>query len=131
MSNTDSQDQQPLKLLTKDAVLAVDDRPSRIVDVPEWGGAVRVRALSAWEQSQYTEAIMTMTTDHKGRVQTKINPVGADVLLASMGIVDENGKPMFSKNELKDRSQRAIARVCEAIRELSGMNVEVEEAKGN
>lgn len=118
-------------LLTKDQVLGADDRATAIVEVPEWGGSVKIRALSAWEQSQYEQSLMDVSIGRDGKPVTRMKMEGANVRLAALAIQNGDGKPMFSEAELRGKSAGAIARIAEAVRGLSGMNVTVEEAEGN
>lgn len=45
-----------IKILSAAELLAADDRPEKVVDVPEWGGAVKLRALSAGQWRDVREA---------------------------------------------------------------------------
>ena len=46
-----------MTLLTKSAILAANDLKTQDVDVPEWGGAVRVRAFSGRERDAFEQAV--------------------------------------------------------------------------
>jgi len=50
--------EQKLTLLTKDAILAAEDAVFEDVHVSEWGGTVRVKALSGLERDRF-EALIT------------------------------------------------------------------------
>ena len=39
--------------LNREAILAAEDLPRELVEVPEWGGAVYVRALTGAERDQF------------------------------------------------------------------------------
>lgn len=122
-----------MKLLSKEQVLSAEDRQTEVVEVPEWGGSVMVQSLDAWQQSRYEQTLMSATADAKGKVHMTATMEGASVRLAAMAIVDEAGEPMFTEEELKRKSARAIKRVVEVARRLSGMDTKdgVEEAEGN
>ncbi|TVS15198.1 MAG: hypothetical protein EA417_13805 [Gammaproteobacteria bacterium] len=120
------------KLLTKKEVLAADDRATEIVEVPEWGGAVRVQALDAWQQSKYEQSLFDTRLDERGKVQVTSRREGENVRLAALGIVEEDGKPMFTEAELRTKSAAAVNRCAAAIRRLSGMDTaSKEKAAGN
>ena len=59
-----------LKVLTRDDILEADDRLTEWVDVPEWGGRVRIRALTAAGCSQVLRMVVTAsgTTPAVGQV---------------------------------------------------------------
>ena len=42
-----------IRILTADDILRAEDLPRELVEVPEWGGAVYVRGLTAWERSEF------------------------------------------------------------------------------
>lgn len=125
------QDPEDMPLLSKHDILAVDDRPTEIVAVPEWGGAVRIQALSAWDQSEYQSRMVKIKSDAKGKVETSIDQRGADVLLVAFAVIDADGNRMFDGEELRGRSYRAIKRIADRARVLSGMDIDLEEAEGN
>jgi hypothetical protein len=51
------------KFLSRDEILAADDRPFEVVTVPEWGGAVRVYVMSAELGAQYGHMIENLPDD--------------------------------------------------------------------
>jgi hypothetical protein len=120
-----------LMLLDREQILGVDDRVREIVEIPEWGGSVRVRALSAWDQSQYEQSLMDVRVDKTGKTTTSVRMEGHNIRLAAYGIVDNDDKSLFTESELRGKSAAAIKRVADKVRELSGMDVTVEEAEGN
>ncbi len=101
------------RFLSANDILAVDDLPSRDVEVPEWGGFVTVRGLTAGERVEfagiYTEEDM---------------PRDAQALLAQMAMVNKDGSQMFTKDQveaLSGKSADALSRVTSVAMELSGM----------
>lgn len=119
-------------LLSKDDILAVDDRQEEIIEVPEWGGHVRLIGLDAWEQSEYEQSLMSAETDDDGNVKMVTHMEGADIRLAAMGIRDEDGNAIFSVDDLRTKSGRAIKRVADRVRKLSGMDAQSRKAaEGN
>src|SRR5688572_17981670 len=44
--------------LTKEQILAADDRPTVPVETPEWGGTVYLRVISAMERDVYESEIV-------------------------------------------------------------------------
>lgn len=102
--------------LTKDAILAADDLPAEDVEVPEWGGTVRVRGLTGTERDRF-EFAMAAAKDRPDRVDVRAQVVGRC-------IVDENGERLFTDKELVklgSKSGAALDRVFDVVRGLSGM----------
>lgn len=113
-----------MAFLTKTAILAVDDQCFDSVSCPEWGGDVRVRGLTAYEQSYIAKLI---AEEKKNEVTLKI---------VQFGCVDEDGSKMFSANDmevLRTKSYKVIERLGKRILELTGLGdqSEIEEAKKN
>lgn len=114
--------------LSKDQILAAEDITTDEVAVPEWGGTLRIKALSGTERDRLEAQI----TDAKSGKVTLDNTV-AKIVAAS--VVDDDGQRMFAPNEVKalgEKSARALYRVAEAAKNLSAMSdQDVEELAGN
>lgn len=119
-----------MALLNKDQILGASDMVTRIVDVPEWGGAVCVRGLTGAELDAF-EASMLKQTGKKLLWQAN----NSHARLAAYGIVDEQGARLFSNAEIEalaKKSGSALKRVYEVVRELSGLSEkDVEELEKN
>lgn len=106
-------------LLSRDAILAAEDRPTEDVDVPEWGGTVRLRALSGAER----DAFETSMLDQRGKpTAARLQNFRARLLAAS--IVGEDGQRLFTDKDvatLGAKSGAVIDRLFERARRLSGM----------
>ena len=117
-------------LLTRDAILGASDITTENVKVPEWGGTVRVKGLTAAQRDVFESQVMTM----RGK-DVSVNMSGIRALMASMAIVDDNDKPVFTKADVKalgEKSGAALDRVFEAVTRLSGLSDgDVEELAGN
>src|ERR1051325_3469724 len=89
------------KLLSRDAVLAADDRTSEVVDVPEWGGPVKVRALSGTQRDQHEPAGVTWGRDAKGApIVSALNTDNLRARLVALAVVDEDGNRLFSDKDV-------------------------------
>ena len=113
-----------MAFLSKNAILAADDYKYGTVSVPEWGGEVRVRGLTAYEQSIVAKLV---TDEKKSEVTLKV---------VQFGCVDENGERLFSSadvDQLKTKSFSVIQRLGEKILKLTGIGDadEVETLKKN
>ncbi|PKN91109.1 MAG: hypothetical protein CVU44_21060 [Chloroflexi bacterium HGW-Chloroflexi-6] len=114
----------PKNYLTKEQILAADDSAFEDVSVPEWGGTVRVRRLSAAEKDAF-EASLTIIHQQGGTVVQKPNMVNVRAKLAVRCIVDENGERIFEENEIADlgrKSGAALDRVVAAAKRLNRMS---------
>lgn len=86
-------------LLTAAQILAADDLPFEIVEVPEWGGSVRLRTMTAGEASAYGDSIRTAT----GGIIRELLP---EKLLARC-IVGDDGLPVFSEEKVRQLSGKS------------------------
>lgn len=109
--------------LTRDAILGANDRAMELVDVPEWGGQVWVRALSGTERDAYEASLVTVRRDGSQR----FNMENVRARLVSMAMVDGAGERLFSDADVKAlgaKSAQALDRVFDAARKLSGLSDE-------
>ena len=106
-------------LLTKDAILAANDLVTEDVEVPEWGGTVRVRAISGAERDAFEQAIVT----RKGKnVTTNLANIRAKMV--ALCVVDENGQRIFGDKDvllLGTKSAAALDRVFTVAQQLAGL----------
>ena len=109
-------------MLTRDDILAKDDLPVERVSVPEWGGHVYVRTLSARERDAFEAAQLIQG---KRRVRLDLQDVRAR--FAALVICDQHGKPLFTHHDipkLTSKSAAALNRIYEAGQRLNGMTDE-------
>jgi len=113
-------------MLSKEQIIAAQDIESEIVKVPEWGGEVTVQGLSLAEKDRWTECIL---------IDGKPSMSGATALLCALCMRDENGKRLFSSDEidvLDAKSASAVDRVFQVAQRLSGIGQEdIEETVKN
>lgn len=110
--------------LSRDDVLRVQDFETGEVEVPEWGGTLLVRELSADE----VEEIGFGQVDSKGNRDVR-KAKGLRAKVISWAAIAEDGARLFSKddvNKLAKKSSRAVGRVFDTIQKLSGIAVEQE-----
>jgi hypothetical protein len=113
------------KYLTRDRILAVQDFATEVVDVPEWGGQVLVRELSA---SEVEKIGFDMATPDGGIDARKARGIMAQVV--AWATIDEGNEPIFTKNDLRElgkKSYPAIQRIASTIMRLSGLSAEEKE----
>lgn len=113
--------------LSKDQILGVDDRGTREVDVPEWGGVVLVRALSGHDRDAYEASLQALMPDGTGALKSVPDTTDARAKLVARCIVDENGERVFADHEVSRlglKSAAALTRVFLVAADLSGLTDE-------
>lgn len=101
--------------LTRDKIMAADDGALCTVEMPEWGGSVIVRALSAEAMEGLKELI--------GEAPAKLRALQASLVV--LCVIDKTGRQVFSEDdiaELAGKSPVALDRICGAVLELSGLD---------
>ena len=74
-------------MLTRDAILGMDDLPREEVQIPEWKGSVFVRALTGSERDQL-ERMITKDTLSRAKI-------------AALCVVSESGERMFTDKDVE------------------------------
>lgn len=117
-------------LLTRDQILEAVDLDFEVVEVPEWGGKVRVRALTGTERDAFESSLVASS----GKVQ-KVDTQNIRAKLCSLTMVDSEGAQLFGMKDvaiLGAKSAAALDRVYEVASRLSKISKEdVEELEGN
>jgi hypothetical protein len=118
------------KFLTRDEILAAQDIATEVVEVPEWGGAVRVRGLSGLERDELEASIVSRRGKH-----VDVNLINMRAKLVAKSMVDESGALLFSEEDVRalgKKSAGALQRVFEVAQRLAGLSDEdVEELTKN
>lgn len=116
--------------LSRDVILAVQDVQAEDVEVPEWGGVVRVQGLTGAQRDAY-EASMV---EGKGKNRT-LNLKNIRAKLVALTVVDERGKPLFTDADVQAlgrKSGAALDRIFNVAQRLSGLSKEdIDEFAGN
>lgn len=92
------------------------------VDVPEWGGSVRVRELSAAEVAEVQALAMAAVADGQIANRGALLQFQAQVVIA--GWVDDAGANVLTGADTVDilaQPAAIVARLAETITKLSGM----------
>lgn len=117
------------KLLTRDAILGASDIKTEDVKVPEWGGVVRVRGLTAGERDAFEASMVSIRGQ---RVDPNFLNVRARLVMAS--VVNEDGQQMFTQSDIKklsEKSASAMDRIYDVAQRLSGLSAEdIQELEG-
>lgn len=124
-----------MALLGKQQINAAVDRKWEDIDVPEWGGEVRLMELSAADRG-YIEAGSVVANGQNPQLKVESLKVYREKLVG-MALVDENFQRVYtnkeiSAGELGGKSGAVIERLAAKVQELSGMGrFAVKEAEGN
>lgn len=128
-----AQDPEPLDLmpmLTRDQILESQDIQEEIVEVPEWGGSVKVRGMTGIERDQFESSIM------KGKGKNiQLNWTNIRAKLVVNTVINGDGSRLFTDGDiaaLGKKSASALDRVFDVAQRLSGITKEdVEELAKN
>ncbi len=116
-------------MLTKEAILESQDLPRELVNVPEWGGSVWIRCLTAAERDAF-EASM-LNTESKGAIRM----ANVRAKLVCRAACNEDGSRIFldaDADKLGRKSAAAMDRLFSVAQRLSGMSAkDVEELEKN
>lgn len=110
--------------LNKAQVLGAEDRIFEDVEVPEWGGVVRVRSLMGAEKDAFEASVLVTKRVGKKLVQQP-SYVNVRAKLVARCVVDETGQPLFSDEDvpaLGRKSAAALDRVVEVAKRLNRMS---------
>lgn len=111
-------------MLTREQILAIEDRPTRVVEVPEWDTTVYVRQFSGRERFEYERLI------------SKPDVSETDVVIATVALatVDENGERRFSAEDipaLEAKNFRALFRIAKAALAFNNLSDDEVAEAGN
>jgi len=109
-----------MNILDRETILAAEDGAREYVELPEWGGGVYVKAISAKDG---LEIVGQGAAD---------GPSFMEKLLAR-AIVDEAGRPIFTEEDMPfvmEKPRAAVNRLMEAAMRVSGFG-KIDEAEKN
>lgn len=104
--------------LTKDQIFAVPLRTEE-VEVPEWGGSVLIREMTAAELQENGRFILK--PDGKADMNRAVQ---VPTRLCARQVVDDHGQRLFSDQDIRQLMElhgAAINRIAKAVRLLSGL----------
>ena len=118
-------------LLGRDAILGAPDLATYDVDVPEWGGVVRVRMLTARERDAFEASCMKTKRDGS----SEFNPVNVRAKLVALCLVDAQGQRLFGEDDISAlgrKSAKALSRIFTEASKLNGLTADdVKSLEGN
>ena len=108
-----------MALLSRDQIAEAKDVVFEDVEVPEWGGSVRVRGLTARQRGEYEQSLVKGT----GRNRS-IEMRGGRERLLVLCCVDETGMALFTADDVRmlaRKSAAAVERVYDVAARISGL----------
>ena len=113
-------------MLTRDDILKAEDRAVEVVEVPEWGGSVRVATMSGAARDRFEASLL---------VNGKADVSNAHAKLVAASVVDDDNQPLFSATDVEalgQKSAAALNRIVAVARRLNRLGEqELEDARGN
>lgn len=109
--------------LDRDAIINASDAAFEEIEVPEWGGWVRVKALSGAERDWFEASV---SGDKRGK-DARMNLKNVRARLVSMCVVDEQGKRVFKGNDIEalgHKNAAALDRIFDVAMRLAGLRQE-------
>lgn len=101
-------------MLTKEQILNSDDMTVQEIPCPEWGGVVKIQAMSGFARDRFESSIVGKNGG--------TDLVNIRAKLAAASIVDENGELMFSEKDVQKlgkKSAAALQRIFNAAQKLN------------
>ena len=101
-------------MLNRDTILAYKDYATKDIDIPEWGGQIRIRSLSLKERAELFDR----------QSDTNLVRVQSEALIVIAAVIDENGNQVFKAEDIDviiGKSPAVIERLSTEILTLSGL----------
>lgn len=106
-------------MLTRDAIFSATDRKHKTVNVPEWGGDVRIDVMSGADRDEFDAWLMD---NRKGDT---FNTKKMKVFLLCMTVAGEDGKKLFTLADLdalNEKNGEVINKLFEVAQDINGMS---------
>jgi hypothetical protein len=104
-----------MKLLTKTEIMAIEDIGAEVVEVPEWGGFIRLLLLQPTPGTAKLLEELNGEDDSYARILSK-------------SIVDERGDPILTESELKRCNSAVVKRLARRLLKCLGGHNECDPA---
>ena len=109
-----------MAVLTRSQILEVKDFPEAVrVSVPEWGGDVLIRSMSASERDMYEQDLVAARVGNK---DTGVKVTNVRARLLAFVIVDEEGNLLFSEDDIVALGKKSIVAVDRVFAKAQNMN---------
>lgn len=121
-------------LLTKAAIIAAPDIQSTDIDVPEWGGTVRLKGMTGSERDAFEDSMFVEVTKPDGSIVKKQDVKNLRAKVVAAALVDEKGAQLFGLDEIEELGKKSVAalqRCFDAAQKLNGQGAKAEAAAKN
>lgn len=101
-------------MLTRKDILGLDDLQYEDVPVPEWGGTIRMRGMTAADRDEFELAVMDLKP---GKVQVR-------ALVVMLCAIDDKGQRLFRREDVEllgAKSFSVMNRLHQVAVRLSGL----------
>lgn len=108
------------EFLTKEMILKADDMAYKDVEVPEWGGTIRIRRLSGAERDRFESTVFR-------NEKNNIDWANMRARLVALSAVNGENKRLFSfqdADKLGKKSAKVLDRLFSEAQKLSGLRKE-------
>ena len=115
-------------LLNKNEILSADDRQTLDIEIPEWGGTVRITVMSGTSRDAYEASLVKMQDDGSGNGRTAerdLTNLRSKLVAACM--IDEQGKQLFSVAEVEQLGSKNGAVLNRIYEEANNLNATTED----
>lgn len=115
------------KFLTRDQILALQDRKTAVVHVPEWDCDVRIMEMSAGDREAYERMVLRMN-DQSKKVEPDISNLRSKMVAIS--VVDDEGRRVFTDEDVQALARKhheAIRLIFNKAMSLNRIEEEAEE----
>lgn len=109
-------------MLSKQKILIADDLSTEIMDIPEWGGQIKIKEMTGSERDMLEQSTYTQKGDD---FQMNLKDIRAR--LCAICIIDENNERLFEDSdiqELSKKSSKVLDRIFEVCQRINGLKKE-------
>ena len=121
-------------ILSKALILEAADLRTEAVEVPEWGGEVLLRELSAAQMAEFKAKSVAAVDPQTREIRDGATLFRLSAWVVCQGAMDEEGKRLFTDADvarLGEKSDTVIDRLAAHVLKMSGAAATVEEAEKN
>jgi hypothetical protein len=104
-----------MKLLSKEDILSADDSRTVVVDVPEWGGQVRLATMSGTSRDLYEQSLAKAMDNGKSIANLRAS-------FLAYTLVDDEGSLLFTAGDIEALGRKSGAALDRIFQEASKLN---------
>ncbi len=101
-------------MLTKEEILNANDRQTSELDVPEWGGRVRISTMSGFARDRFEASIV--------KKQGGINTDNIRAKLVAACLIDDSGNLLFSESDIEQLGKKSCRALDAVFAEAQSLN---------